>query len=357
VAEPDSALSPDGTEGRSGLTVRRATGEDREVVRALYREFMVEQPPPAYLGHTLDADLGLVDGTVEAGGAFLAEEGGKPLGFALAHPKKTVLGYLSDLYVRHAARGRGVAAALMRAVAASLREQGFTHVSLNVDPGNSEALAIYERWGFRRQSLELAVDLDTLDERLSGGRRGESFGSIHAQTDDLAAVERGVRQFVPRLPGRSEGSLISPPRNGWITVYDEVCDRDPQQLRRLARELSDRMGAVVLMLGVEDGAVVRFVLFERGRVVDEYLSVQEYYGPLPPGEVVALAANPTLVSRLTGADPAAVRAAALHARSPDELPPPHEVLAGIAAAVGLEGAGHGYSDAEEAEGWIRIPHA
>ena len=63
------------------------------------------------------------------------------------------------------------------------------------------------------------------------------------------------------------------------------------------------MGAVTLLLGVERDELVRMILFERGRIVDEYLSVPEFYGPLPPGDVVGLAANPTVVSRLTGAEP------------------------------------------------------
>jgi hypothetical protein len=183
-----------------------------------------------------------------------------------------------------------------------------------------------------------------------GAARGDSFGSIHVQSDDEPAVERGVRQFVPRLPGRSRGSAILPPRNGWIAVYDDACDRDPRQLARLARELSDRMGAVVLAIGVEEGAVVRFALLDRGKSVDEYLSVQEYYGPLPPGDVIALAANPTVVARLTGADPAAVRAAALHAATPAELPPPRHLAASIAATMGIEGADRSYAEARALPG-------
>ena len=101
-----------------------------------------------------------------------------------------------------------------------------------------------------------------------------------------------MRQFVPRLPGGSRGSVVAPPRGGWIAVYDDVCDRNPEMLRRLARELSDRIGAVTLLLGVEREELVRMILFERGRIVDEYLSVPEFYGPLPPGDVVGLAANP-----------------------------------------------------------------
>ena len=49
----------------------------------------------------------------------------------------------------------------------------------------------------------------------------------------------------------------------------------------------------MLTLGIEEGAVVRYVLWDRGGIADEYVSVPEYYGPLPPGDVVALAANPT----------------------------------------------------------------
>ena len=53
---------------------------------------------------------------------------------------------------------------------------------------------------------------------------------------------------------------------------------------------------------------MRFRLYERGRMVDEYLSVPTYYGALPKGDELALAANPTLVARLTGADRDDVRA-------------------------------------------------
>jgi hypothetical protein len=137
-------------------------------------------------------------------------------------------------------------------------------------------------------------------------------------------------------------------------VYDDAADRDPKQLARLGRELAERMGAVAVAIGVEEGTVVRFTLFENGRVMDEYLSVQEYYGPLPPGDVVALAANPTVVARLTGADPGAVRAAALHASTPADLPPAPELAASIARTMGIEGAETGWNGAAEQPGAIRL---
>jgi hypothetical protein len=190
----------------------------------------------------------------------------------------------------------------------------------------------------------LVADLEELERRLARGEAEPSFGSVHIQTDDSMPVERAVHTFVPRL-GRSEGTIVSEPRNGWIAVYDELCDRDPAMLRRLARELSDRLGAVVVLLGVENGRVVRYVLLERGRVVDEYLSVPEYHGPLPPGDVVAMGANPTAVARLTGADPQVVRAVARTASTPADLPPARELLSQVAEALGLEGGDIGYAEA------------
>ena len=96
------------------------------------------------------------------------------------------------------------------------------------------------------------------------------------------------------------------------------------------------------------------ILFERGRIVDEYLSVPEFYGPLPPGDVVGLAANPTVVARLTGADPEAVRRVARTAPSPADLPPARELLAEFAEVLGIEGALTGWADAPELDGSVRI---
>jgi len=107
------------------------------------------------------------------------------------------------------------------------------------------------------------------------------------------------------------------------------------------------MGAVVIAVALELDQVVRLIALDRGGIVDEYLSVPEFYGPLPPGDVIGLAANPTVLHRLTGADPAAVRAVARTASSPADLPPALELLAAIAGVLGLEGALHGF-DAESA---------
>jgi hypothetical protein len=220
-------------------------------------------------------------------------------------------------------------------------------VTVEIDNGDERAASLLARWGFVPVRRVLGVHVDVLRHDLERRPRGESFGSVHVQTDDLPGVQRAVAGYAPLRAGGSAGSIVVPPRGGWTSVYDELADRDATTLHRLARELSDRLGAVVLALGVEEGAVVRYLLLDRGRLLDEYLSVQEYYGPLPSGEVVALAANPTLVERLTGGDRRAVRAAAVHGARPDDLPPPAETAAALAHAMRVEGAAHGYRDALE----------
>ena len=221
------------------------------------------------------------------------------------------------------------------------KEAGADRIEIETTHEDGDA---WIRAGFLETARVLEAPISALEAHV-GDQKEPSFGSIHVQTDDVDAVLRAVRQFVPRLPGGSRGSVVLSPRDGWTSAYDELTDREPEMLRRLARELSDRMGAFVIVMGVEEGRVVRYVALERGRVVDEYLSVPEYYGPLPPGEVIALGANPRLMARLTGADSDAVRATARTATVPEELPPASELVADLARLFGIPHASFGYGSA------------
>lgn len=230
------------------------------------------------------------------------------------------------------------------------KEAGADRIEIETTHEDGDA---WIRAGFMETARVLEAPISTLEAHV-GARKEPSFGSIHVQTDDVDAVVRAVRQFVPRLPGGSQGSVVLAPRDGWTSTYDELTDREPEMLRRLARELSDRMGAFVVVMGVEEGRVVRYVALERGRVVDEYLSVPEYYGPLPPGEVIALGANPRLMARLTGADADAIRATARTAMAPEELPPPAELVADLGRLFGLPQASLDYAGASAEQDAMRV---
>jgi hypothetical protein len=242
---------------------------------------------------------------------------------------------------------------VLRDLVARAREQGEDRITVET---SHEAGDAWIRAGFAELARVLEAPVEALEQHL-GARKKPSYGSVQVQTDDVDAVVRAVRQYVPRLPGGSQGSVVLTPEEGWTSVYDELCDREPEMLRRLAKEISDRMGALVLVLGVEESAVVRYVALDRGRVVDEYLSVPEYYGPLPPGEVIALGANPRLMARLTGAQPEDVRNAARTGRSPNELPAASDLLEKLASVFGIPRGAFGYEQAAGVDGAIEVPRS
>ncbi len=233
-------------------------------------------------------------------------------------------------------------------------EDGSVIGSARIVPGGGVVLEL----GEPREGVALVLLRAVAAARAEGGPQNEqdgSRGSVHVQTDDQSAVVQAVERLVPRV-FRSQGTVVSEPRRGWIAVYDEVSDRDPRQLARLGRELSNASGLVVFTIGVEEAKTVHYIAFERGRTLDEYLSVPEFRGPLPPGDAIALRANPTVVARLTGAEPASIRAVARTAASPDELPPPDQHLAEVAEVLGLEGAAIGFENARELPGAVVVEH-
>ena len=181
-----------------------------------------------------------------------------------------------------------------------------------------------------------------------------SFGAVHLQTDDQGDVVKLVERLVPRVLTSRE-TVVSPARNGWIAVYDEVAERDPDKLRALGRELSSASAHVKITLGVEYGRIVHLIAMDRGRLMDEYVSVPSLRN-VAPGDAIALRANPTVLSRLTGADPGRIRSVARTAESPDELPPAEDLLADVAAALGIAGAELRFDQARELPGAVVVEH-
>jgi ribosomal protein S18 acetylase RimI-like enzyme len=313
------------------VTVREGTAADDETLVALLEEMEWARPwPRPNASRELWQDK-LV---------LVAEEDGEALGFAFGDVAEHGHAHLNIVYVRPERRREGVTKALLAEFAARARAAGSDHLTLDVDTANEVGQAVWQRLGFTEWARRLSVAIAQLETRLAAREAGESYASLHVQTDDAEAVAAAVAKYLPRL-GRSTGGRVAEPRNGWVAVYDELLDRDRKARERLASELSNATAAPVCALAVEDGRIVRYTLYERGSIVDEYQSVPDYFGPLPPGDVIALGANATVVARLTGAEPARVRAVARTASSPDELPPAPELLAQVADLMGLEGAGRG----------------
>jgi GNAT superfamily N-acetyltransferase len=287
--------------------IRAATKDDRALVKELRAEFEAEVP--SELWEHDDADY-------EWTHVLLADDAG----FAALDKKDDRFWKLDILYVRPAGRGKGLGRELVRAAAQYVQEQGAEMLALEVLESNAGARRLYDRLGFTTVERILAAPVAAL---LAGGQEAQTVGAVHVQNDDADKVKRDAAKVLRREP-----EVV--PGDGWTRV-----EAEPGELRNLARELSFTTG-VSVALSLEAGAVVRYVLFDRGSMVDEYLSVPEYFGELPPGDVMALGANPTVVARLTNADPARVRAVARTAASLSELPPADELYRQIADVLGVQ---------------------
>jgi GNAT superfamily N-acetyltransferase len=283
--------------------IRAATDTDKELVQELWHAFNAEVPDAPWRDDDEDdfaPDLVLLSD--DDGVIALSKRGSR-------------VWFVDVVYVRPEARGRGVGTDLIRAAAEQLGSDAV--LELDVLESNAGARRLYERLGFRTVERTLALEVRPRREG------GPTYGAVHVQTDDVDAVQRNAAKV---LHADAQVTLGS----GWVRV-----DAEPDKLRNLARELSFTSG-VAVALSVEEGAVVRYLLFDRGSMVDEYASVPEFHGELPPGDVIALGANPTVVARLTNADPARVRAVARTAASPEELPPAEDLDRQIADVFGVE---------------------
>jgi ribosomal protein S18 acetylase RimI-like enzyme len=313
------------------VKIRRATEADEAILRELWEEFEAEVPAPTgFTPETWEQEWKDVLDDFATGAVFLAEDESGPVAVARLEGPEYGASHIQLAYVRPRARRQGVTKALLRACTEVAREHGSSMVSLEVLLANEIARTAWRRLGFEDVWVGMAQSADALESRLAEVEGGESLATTHVQSDDGVSVERAVAQFLPRL----EAPAVTT-RESWIRIVDPVLDRDRDAHGRFAGELSERLGAVTIALALE-GAVVRFRLYERGRMVDEYLSVPTYYGELPKGDELALAANPTLVARLTGADRDEVKRVARTASSPGELPPARELYEQIARLMGLE---------------------
>jgi ribosomal protein S18 acetylase RimI-like enzyme len=138
------------------MEIRRATEADADAMRQLWDEFTVEATFAPYPGSPFEVAL-LADHV-----ALVAEEGGEPVGTVYSNLSSPHFGFVFGLYTRPSARGRGVGRALMRAIAAVLKEEERQYILLSVDTPNEAARAFYERLGFVDAARMLRADVDRL---------------------------------------------------------------------------------------------------------------------------------------------------------------------------------------------------
>ena len=95
---------------------------------------------------------------------FLAIDTGVPSGFTQLYPSfssasMAPIYILNDLFVASKARKRGIGAALLRAAADHARRAGAVRLTLSTELSNTTAQAVYERLGWKRDTVFCVYNL------------------------------------------------------------------------------------------------------------------------------------------------------------------------------------------------------
>jgi len=144
-------------------TIRRADPSDAEAIIALINALsaFVQDPPTRLTAEDIRRDGFGPDAWFQC---FLAEQDGRPVGYAIAYPGfSTDHGgrglHLADLYVDPALRGAGLGRALMAAAARYGRQHGALWLVWDVWVKNHSAEAFYKALGAKRYDDVFAMTL------------------------------------------------------------------------------------------------------------------------------------------------------------------------------------------------------
>jgi len=98
---------------------------------------------------------------------LIAEEAGAAVGFLVATVEPTIpiyrtteVGFIHDVWVEPAHRGRGHASAMITEACRRFRELGVTQVRLETAAGNDAARRLFAACGFRVSTIEMLAELD-----------------------------------------------------------------------------------------------------------------------------------------------------------------------------------------------------
>jgi molybdate transport system substrate-binding protein len=141
--------------GFEGAIVRRATRGDETAIRELVfaileKEFEIRPEPEA-----TDLDLFDLDANYfERGGMFdvAVDPAGAIVGCCGTYATNDSASELRKMYVRRDQRGQGLGQRLLERAVAFSRNRGFSRVELETASVLKEAMAMYEKFGFVRQS-------------------------------------------------------------------------------------------------------------------------------------------------------------------------------------------------------------
>ena len=155
---------------RADVVIRPARESDREVLIELFLGLNVYEEP--FVGNRRLDRAGAIDSlafaekkVADTGGVKLvAEIDGSVVGHlfltwekhgACVRDDEKDYGYVAELFVREAHRGKGIGRALLQEAERLTKAKGFGHMMLGVLHGNTVAERAYARFGFKPYAADL----------------------------------------------------------------------------------------------------------------------------------------------------------------------------------------------------------
>ena len=187
LGNPDRPVGGLSVPRPDGVEIRPLAREDFTDALALIRElYGLPATDPEPHRRPFESLVSDVDAT-----PFLAVADGRPAGLIVFHFRRrlnhaTFEGWISDLVVREAFRGRGIGRALVAAVIAEWRLRGSHRIQLEVAADRTAARALYERMGFVEQGKYF--EIGPVAVRGIGEPAGVEIRPVRDDDDDFAAT-------------------------------------------------------------------------------------------------------------------------------------------------------------------------
>jgi hypothetical protein len=175
---------------------------------------------------------------------------------------------------------------------------------------------------------------------------GAHYGSIHVRTEDREQV-KSAAETVARE--KEIHVYLSPPRNGWASLFPEGNGQD----QTVAQELSRHTPHDVLHLMVHDDDVFAYWYFRGGEEIDSYWSAPGYFGEENRAAEEQMKGNPELFRPIIGER--VPKLAALLQREEIAGPFASDQLEQVAGLLGIDNAANAYEYLKEdhsgVKGW------
>ncbi len=116
---------------------------------------------------------------------------------------------------------------------------------------------------------------------------GASFTNCHVRTSNFDLCSKALSEVA------SARAFLTAPKKGWISVYDEASEtQDLAEVERVAKGLSKRIQMDVIALLLHDSDVFIYQAYRKGKLVDQFNSQPDYFGPVTASKRKKWAGNP-----------------------------------------------------------------